>query len=62
MVGTGGGLLSVRYHKMRGISWQAEDLLGSKEIFTMELVIYNLSEMNGQELRRVFHGIACIKL
>jgi hypothetical protein len=43
-IGTGGGLLWIRwwtlgFHKMRGISWVAEDLLASQEgLCSIELV------------------------
>jgi hypothetical protein len=43
-IGTGGGLLCIRwwtfrFHKMRGISWVAEDILASQEgLCSMELV------------------------
>jgi hypothetical protein len=43
-IGTGGGLLCIRlwtfgFHKMRGISWVAQDVLASQEgLCSMELV------------------------
>ena len=51
IIGTGGRLLWIRgwtfgFHKIREISWIAEDVLASQEgLCSMELLIYNIQEI-----------------